>query len=111
MKEVMDALNNVFSHSKVIILVNNYCICIMHIGKKLNIFITMNEYRASRYIAPQIDPTTLQLVHQLHLSAKEFNELVHKLLVDLLATHRTMCKLSSVLFAVFATIFSKVREF
>ena len=59
---------------------------------------------------PQVDSTTLQLLHQLQLSVKEFNELINRLLVDLLATHRTMCKLSSVLFAVFATIFSKVES-
>ena len=68
----------------------------------------VNRFK-SEHFPLQIAPTTLQLVYQLQLSVKEYNELINKLLVDLLATHRTMCKLSSVLFAVFATIFSKVR--
>lgn len=90
----MDSLNHVFSHSKV-----NCEKVRRHQNKQINLT-----------FCSQIDSTTLQLVYQLQLLVKEFNELINKLLVDLLATHRTMCKLSSVLFAVFATIFSKVGD-
>ena len=57
----------------------------------------------------QVNQLTLSLVHQLHLSVMGYSGLVHKVVIDLLATHRTMCKLSSVLFAVFATLFTKVK--
>ncbi|XP_065904261.1 midasin-like isoform X2 [Dysidea avara] len=70
----------------------------------LNEVITTLEHTFSH---SKVDPSTLPLVHQLHLSVMGYSSLVHKLVMDLLASHRTMCKLSSVLFAVFATLFTK----